>query len=146
MSRAPLLAGETATATPMRLLVVYVPGGVNKDEWTPIGEGLDWKPRKVLEPLEKVREDVLILSGLDSRKGETGDNGHPLGCAPFLSTAPINERDRGGFCTDVSVDQMAAKELGKGTRLPSLEQGPPSCARPLEPADRGGPGEAEKDH
>jgi hypothetical protein len=118
----PLAAAENA-AHPLRLLFIYVPGGVNKDEWTPTGEGRDWQASATLKPLEKVREDVLILSGLDSRNGETGDNGHPLGCAPFLSTAPINERDRGGFCTDISIDQVAAKQLGMQTRLPSLELG-----------------------
>lgn len=118
----PLFAGESHSP-PLRLLVIYVPGGVNKDEWTPSGEGRDWRPRKILQPLEKVRDDVMILSGLDSRKGETGDNGHPLGCAPFLSTAPINERDRGGFCTDTSIDQVVAQKVGRETRLPSLQLG-----------------------
>jgi hypothetical protein len=116
-------SGEQSSDAPQRLVVVYVPGGVNKFEWTPEGEGASWKPGKILEPLARVREHVLVLSGLDSRKGETGDNGHPLGCAPFLSSAPINEKDRGGFCTDTSVDQLAAQQLGKSTRLPSLELG-----------------------
>lgn len=117
------LTASENQAAPVRLLVIYVPGGVNKNEWTPVGEGRQWKPRKILQPLENVRDDVLILSGLDSRQGETGDNGHPLGCAPFLSTAPINERDRGGFCTDTSIDQLVAQQVGSETRLASLELG-----------------------
>lgn len=115
--------GAATEKPPLRLMIVYVPGGVNKEEWTPTGTGRDWKPSRTLASLEPVREHCLILSGLDSRQGETGDNGHPLGCAPFLSTAPINERDRGGFCTDISIDQLAAQKLGQRTRLPSLELG-----------------------
>jgi len=116
-------SNPTPSFNPVRLLFIYVPGGVNKDEWTPTGEGHQWQPSKTLSPLVKVRDDVCILSGLDSRRGETGDNGHPLGCAPFLSTAPINERDRGGFCTQITIDQLAAQKLGTQTRLSSLELG-----------------------
>jgi hypothetical protein len=118
------LAGEPgADRPPLRLLFVFVPGGVNKDEWTPRGEGVDYKPSRTLSVLEPVRRDVLVLSGLNNRSGETGGNGHPLGCAPWLSSAPLNERDTGGYCTDISIDQIAAQQVGRQTRLPSIELG-----------------------
>jgi hypothetical protein len=108
---------------PLRLLFVFVPGGVNLDEWTPKGEGADYEFSSTLNVLEPVRDDVLVLSGLNSRLGETGANGHPLGCAPWLSSAQLNERDTGGYCTDVSIDQIAARAIGRETRLPSIELG-----------------------
>jgi hypothetical protein len=108
---------------PVRLAFFYIPGGVNMDEWTPDGEGADYKPRFTLTALEPVRESVLVLSGLDGREGETGANGHPLGCAPWLSSAPVNDKDRGGYATAITVDQIAAQQIGQDTRLPSIELG-----------------------
>jgi uncharacterized protein DUF1552 len=108
---------------PPRMLFVFVPGGVNVDEWTPKGEGAAYQPGHTLAALQPIREHVLVLSGLDGRRGELGDNGHPLGCAPWLSSAPINEKDRGGYSTAISVDQIAARKIGQDTRLPSLELG-----------------------
>jgi hypothetical protein len=112
-----------AARPPVRLLFVFVPGGVNLDEWTPRGEGARYEPSSTLSALKPVREEVLVLSGLNSRLGETGGNGHPLGCAPWLSTAPLNDRDTGGYCTDLSIDQLAARKIGQQTRLPSIELG-----------------------
>jgi hypothetical protein len=121
----PLAAGAEPAAArpPLRLLFVFVPGGVNLDEWLPKGEGADYEASATLSALEPVRRDVLVLTGLNSRLGEVGANGHPLGCAPWLSSAPLNERDTGGYCTDISVDQIAARVIGRETRLPSIELG-----------------------
>ena len=116
-------ADPAAQKPPLRLAVLFVPGGVNVDEWLPAGEGADYKPRYTLEALKPVRENVLVLSGLDGREGETGANGHPLGCAPWLSSSPVGEKDRGGYATGITVDQIAAAEIGQSTRLPSLELG-----------------------
>ena len=109
----------------------FVPGGVNHDEWLPKTEGVDYQPGKTLAALAPVREHVLVLSGLNARHGEVGANGHPLGTAPWLSSAPINDKDRGGYCTDISVDQLIANQVGQDTRLPSLELGRDSDSRSM---------------
>lgn len=116
-------------APPLRSVFIFVPGGVNHDEWLPKTEGADYKPGKTLAALAPVREHVLVLSGLNARHGEVGANGHPLGTAPWLSSAPINDKDRGGYCTDISVDQLIANHVGQDTRLPSLELGCDSDSR-----------------
>jgi hypothetical protein len=116
-------AAAGGSKPPVRLAYLFVPGGVNVDEWLCDGEGADYKPRYTLEALKPVREDVLVLSGLDGREGETGANGHPLGCAPWLSSAPVGEKDRGGYATGITADQIAAARIGQTTRLPSLELG-----------------------
>ena len=118
-----LSAAATSGKPPLRLIFVFVPGGVNVDAWLPKGEGADYQFSPTLEALKPVRENVLVLTGLNGRARETGGNGHPLGTAPWLSSAPINEKDRGGYCTDISVDQIAAQAIGRDTRLPSLELG-----------------------
>jgi hypothetical protein len=116
-------ANAPAVKPPVRLLFVFVPGGVNVDAWTPRGEGADYEASPTLAALAPVRSDVLVLSGLNGRQGELGGNGHPLGTAPWLSSAPINDRDRGGYATGISIDQIAAAKIGQDTRLPSLELG-----------------------
>jgi len=108
---------------PVRLMFVYTPGGFIMSGWAPQGEGASLTLSPTLEPLETFKSDLLVLSGLDSRNGEEGGNGHPAACAPWLSSAPINQRDTGGYCTDLSVDQIAARRLGEATRLASLELG-----------------------
>lgn len=116
-------ANPPAAKPPVRLLFIFVPGGVNVDAWAPRGEGAEYEASPTLAALAPVRSDVLVLSGLNGRQGELGGNGHPLGTAPWLSSAPINDRDRGGYATGVSIDQLAAAKVGRDTRLPSLELG-----------------------
>ena len=116
-------------APPLRTVFMFVPGGVNHDEWVPKTEGVDYQPGKTLAALGDARKHVLVVSGLNARHGEVGANGHPLGTAPWLSSAPINDKDRGGYCTDISVDQLIANHVGRETRLPSLELGCDSDTR-----------------
>src|SRR5690349_22774508 len=88
---------EPSERPPLRSVFVFVPGGVNHDEWLPSTEGENYAPGKTLAALAPVREHVLVLSGLHARHGEAGANGHPLGTAPWLSSAPLNDKDRGGY-------------------------------------------------
>jgi hypothetical protein len=116
---------------PLRSVFIFVPGGVNHDEWLPKTEGPDYQPGRTLAALAPVRRHVLVLSGLNARHGEVGANGHPLGTGPWLSSAPLNDKDRGGYCTDISVDQLIANQVGQDTRLPSLELGCDSDSRDM---------------
>jgi hypothetical protein len=108
---------------PVRMMFVFVPMGVNTQAWTPKDEGADYTLSSSLSPLEKVKKDVLVLTGLDLRREDPAGNPQPRGCATFLSSAPIGQVDNGGFCTDKSIDQIAAEHIGRETRLASLELG-----------------------
>ena len=79
-----------AKAAPLRSVFMFVPGGVNHDEWVPKTEGADYEPGKTLAALAPVRQHVLVLSGINARHGEVGANGHPLGTAPWLSLSLIH--------------------------------------------------------
>ena len=61
---APALA-TTASGAPLRMAYVYVPNGVNQGHWWPKGHGKDFELTRTLEPLEKVKQHVQILGGLD---------------------------------------------------------------------------------
>ena len=77
--------------------------------------------RSSLKPLEKFREQVLVLSGLDSvpppPPGERQYNNHADASTRFLTDVTPSRSLRAG----VSIDQIVAKHIGQDTALPSME-------------------------
>jgi hypothetical protein len=120
-------AGAAGTATgPTRAAFVYVPNGVHMPAWTPTttGAGFDLSP--ILAPLQPVRDDVLVLSGLTLDKARAhGDGGgdHARAMAAFLTGTHPRKTNGAGLRAGVSVDQVAAVRSGRATRFPSLEIG-----------------------
>ena len=55
-------------ARPVRLGFVYLPNGVNVDQWEPKGGGSKLKLSQALEPLAPVQEHIQVLSGLKHDK------------------------------------------------------------------------------
>jgi hypothetical protein len=97
---------------PVRLAWIHVPMGVHLEAWN---------EKATLAPLNDLKSEVIVFSGLDHRREDAAGNPHPRGSGTWLSSAPVGKLDPAGFCTDVSVDQLAARVLGQGTRLASLE-------------------------
>lgn len=52
------------TTPPRRLLVFVVPNGMPDAWWTPTGVGAGWMSTGILDPLEAVRDEVAVVSGL----------------------------------------------------------------------------------
>jgi hypothetical protein len=114
------------TAAPLRLLFVYVPNGVNLELWTPSAEGPGFELTPTLQPLEKLRSEILVLSGLaldGARPHADGGGDHARASAAFLTGAHPAKTDGAGLRAGVSVDQAAAAALGNRTRFRSLEVG-----------------------
>ena len=106
---------------PVRMACLYFPNGVWQKSWIPTGGDGELALTPSLEPLERVKEDVLVLSGLDKANSREGD-GHYAKTANFLTGLPVRkttgkEIDVGG----ISLDQLCAERLGRLTPLPSLE-------------------------
>jgi len=97
------------------------------DQWTPAGAGTGYPLTPVLEPLAAFRDRIVVLSGLannEARKFEfeiAGD--HPRACSAYLTATHPKMTSGADIHCGVSVDQIAAKELGRYTQLPSLEIG-----------------------
>lgn len=108
-----------------RLGVVYVPNGVIMDRWTPKAEGttFEWSP--TLQPLERFREQVTILSGLDNQvanpQPNEGAGDHARAAGTFLTGVHVKKTEGTDLRAGTSMDQLAARELGKATQLSSLE-------------------------
>lgn len=118
---------NTKNPAPNRLCFLYVPNGKNMADWTPTAEGpLSGNLPHILKPLAKMKDDILVLTGLTADKARShGDGGgdHARALAAFLTGAQPRKTDGTDIRAGISVDQVAAARLAHQTRLPSLEIG-----------------------
>lgn len=106
---------------PLRLAALYMPNGVNPHEWTPTGEGKDFALSSILAPLETLKSEILVLTGLMNHQSLDGD-GHYAKVAPFLTGTHITKTTGSNLrCGGISLDQFVAQRIGNLTPLPSLE-------------------------
>ena len=115
---------QTAAAASPRLGFVYFPHGALQDEWTPARTGRDFDFPFILKPLESMREHVTVVSGLRNKGGESSSP-HGIIEETWLNCVSPRKRDA-KTGVGVTVDQIAARHLGKDTSLPSKEL----CAEP----------------
>ncbi|AMV39407.1 DUF1552 domain-containing protein [Planctomyces sp. SH-PL62] len=125
MASAADLAGSTP-AGPRRMAFFYVPNGVHMKDWKPEGDGRDYTLPWILEPLNPLKDDTLVLTGLAQHNAKAlgdgpGDHARSLSC--FLTGVHPVKTDGANIKAGVSVDQVAAQQIGSATRLPSLELG-----------------------
>jgi hypothetical protein len=126
MAPALCLAKDPAANPPMRMGFVYVPNGIIMDKWTPVGEGPDFKFAPTMQALEPFRDRTLVLSGLAQANGRAlgdGPGDHARAGATWLTGVHPKKTEGADIHAGVSVDQIAARELGKTTQLGSLEIG-----------------------
>src|SRR3954462_1244973 len=113
-----VLAQSAAKPSP-RLAFVYFPHGALQDEWQPTRIGRDFEFPFILKPLEPVRDYVTVVSGLRNKGGESSS---PNGIIEETWLNCVSPRLRSATTgVGVTVDQIAARHLGKETSLPSLE-------------------------
>lgn len=113
-------------SAPRRLAYVFFPNGAIMPDWKPEGVGTDYELPKTLQPLAPHKSDLLVISGLAhdmARAHGDGAGDHARSCATFLTGSHPRKTDGADIEAGVSVDQVAASEIGKQTRLPSLELG-----------------------
>lgn len=129
----PSALGATLTSTPAaggevprRLAFFFVPNGVNLRHWTPEREGYGYDLPSILEPLQRVKDDVCVLSGLTQDKGRANGDGagdHARSASTFLTGCQPRKTAAGNIHVGISADQIAAQHVGSATRFPSLELG-----------------------
>ncbi|MGY8643808.1 MAG: DUF1552 domain-containing protein [Verrucomicrobiales bacterium] len=105
----PLQAAEgiAATASVKRLVTVGTYLGFHTPSWFPKASGRDYEMSQVLAPLEDLRDEFSIFSGLDHR----APNGHK-NWSNFLT---------GKGTPGISFDQIVAKQIGDLSRFESLQ-------------------------
>ncbi len=120
-----------AAAPPVRLAFVFMPNGVNHDAWAPAleagaTESSTFALSPTLEPLAAVRNHLNIFTGLTLQKARANGDGpgdHARSSASFLTGSQARKTAGNDIKNGVSVDQLAASQIGQRTRLPSIELG-----------------------
>jgi hypothetical protein len=109
---------KTAADPVRRLGFVYMPMGCDLPRWTPPGTGLsDLSP--TLRSLAPYVDQLTVISNLELKNAYPGT--HATSNAAFLSAAKAKWTESTDYYLGTTVDQIAAKELGRQTLLPSLE-------------------------
>ena len=118
-------AAAATTSAPRRLGVFYLPNGVIMDKWTPAAEGAGFELTPTLAPIAPFRDRVLVLSGLVNKPASPypneGAGDHARASATFLTGVHAKKTEGADIQAGISMDQIAARELGKETQLASLE-------------------------
>ena len=115
-----------AVAPTRRLGFVYIANGVIQNLWNPAttGRGFDLPP--TLQPFAPLRDKITVLSGLSHLQADTfgdGTGDHPRASAVWLTGVHAYDRAMPGVEVKLATtaDQIAARVLGKTSRIPSIE-------------------------
>jgi len=110
----------TAASPKTRLGCFYVPHGATMYKWTPATTGKNFEMSESLQPLEKYRNSLNVISNLCHQSATGADAGaeHARSAAIFLTGA---SPQKNGVKVGATIDQVAAAAIGQETPLPSLE-------------------------
>ncbi len=118
------LRDTVANAAP-RLSVLYVGNGAVMKSWTPATEGAGYDMTPILEPLAPFRDRLIVVSGIENKPGLAlpGEpaGGHGRVSGSFLTGVHVKPTEGADFQAAISIDQIAAQQLGQHTELASLE-------------------------
>lgn len=116
-------AERAAAQAPKRMVLVHLPAGVAPDFWFPKDTGKNFTLSHNLQPLAKIKEQVLLLSNMQndaavaSRALGVGDM-HTLGFATMFTGAVIKYNSNLDLLP--SMDQTFAKSIAGQTGVSSL--------------------------
>lgn len=112
---------DAAVASPVRRLgFVYIPMGCNWFQFFPKEVGKLTELSPTLSTLTPVLHQVTVISNLELKNSYSPGN-HATSNSGFLSAARAKMTEGADYELATTVDQIAAKQLGKQTPLPSLE-------------------------
>jgi len=112
------------SGAPLRMAFVYFPNGAIQGGWWPTGEEKDFTLNRTMQPLENVKHQLQILGGLDHVNATPGPDGagdHARASGTFLTGVRVKKTAGADIHAGISIDQVAANQIGHLTRFPSLE-------------------------
>lgn len=112
-------AAAEAPAIPKRMVWLGMGFGVTADKWFPKRDqvGADYVFPEILKPLEKHRKDLTFIQNLLHKHSQDGHSGSTF----WLTGANRYAVPGQSFHNTISVDQLAAEQLGKDTRFTSIQ-------------------------
>jgi hypothetical protein len=119
------LAQTAATPKP-RFMGVFFPHGMAPAYWFPEKEGpLPQNLPVIMEPLDKVRDRTVVLSGLWSKSAEppegTTGSDHWVAAAFLTAIKPKKTAGSDASVGSATIDQQIAQKIGQDNLLPSLQ-------------------------
>jgi hypothetical protein len=94
------------------------PLGKEVDAWTPSGEGAGFTLNKIMQPLDKYKQQLISFAHLEN--AASAGSVHTLNPATWLSAVRPDSSQSGAHMA-TTLDQLIAAKLGQDTTLPSLE-------------------------
>jgi hypothetical protein len=132
-SLAPASADKSARALattpggqPLRAAFIGFPNGSNYVRWVPKGEGKNYTLNETFAPMEALKAKFQIVTGLahDTAKDwGDGPGDHARSGASFLTGCHAWKTKGAKLQLGISVDQVAARQVGHLTRIDSLQLG-----------------------
>lgn len=111
---------QTAARPFKRLNILFVAHGMVMPSFTPPTVGrLELSP--ILMPLQSVRDDVVVFSGLGHQHADFPGAGHAGASAAWLTGVRCKRTEGVDVRNGISIDQVAARQIGQETIFPSFE-------------------------
>jgi hypothetical protein len=102
-----------------RIGFVFIPMGCDQARWTPPGKGKLDELSPILNPLQPVKDQVTVITNLRLPNAYPGT--HDTSNSAFLSAARAKHTDSSDYFSGTTVDQIAAKQMGRETQVASLQ-------------------------
>jgi len=128
--------GATEEAT-KKFISMYSPNGTMQSEFWPEGTETDFTFKRILQPLEPIKDDVMLIHSMQNMISVPGD-AHQRGFGGLWTAKQLTDgNSKGGNPADspvawsggISVDQVIANLIGTQSRFKSLEYGV-ACGSP----------------
>jgi hypothetical protein len=122
-ARAP---ATTPGGMPLRAAFIGFPNGCNYERWAPKGEGKGYELNATFAPMNDLKGRFQIVTGLahDTAKDwGDGPGDHARSGASFLTGCHAWKTKGAKLQLGISVDQIAARQVGHLTRIDSLQLG-----------------------
>ncbi len=111
---------SSTSAIPKRFVLWFNGNGITERYWIPSRTGPDYDITPCLTPIAQLKDDVLVLSGLDNTAvGGIAGDGHAFAMSAITTGMAYTGRGAGGR----SIDQLVADKLGDNSRFRSLQIG-----------------------
>jgi hypothetical protein len=115
-------AMTASSATPARvkcrLGYIYMPMGCDHSRWIPPGNDLSTLSPS-LQSLAPFVDQLTVITNMELKNAYPGT--HATSNASFLSAARAKRTESTDYYLGITADQVAARQIGQETQLPSLE-------------------------
>ena len=102
-----------------RLGFVFIPMGCDQGRWTPPGQGKLDELSPILNPLKPVKDQLTVITNMRLPNAYPGT--HDTSNSAFLSAATSKHTESSDYYLGTTVDQIAARQMGRETQLASLQ-------------------------